>query len=170
MHLPKSKALEVQASKDNSKEAIFMVRTMTRTKVKGPEIQVDVGVDVIPAKIPAQKPVIVPTEQEIIAQLTEHFKGSIPEQEIKELAEIISAEFVQLKDLPYGDSHPLSKFAVYDRPKPELVITVYTDGAELIKHEFYPADYSTVKKLYHNHKTITVVTAVKRIQLAYVKR
>ncbi len=112
----------------------------------------------------------VPSLQDITTQLTKHFKGSIPEQEITELASIISTEFNQLKDLPYGDEHPMSKFAVYTRPKPELVINVYTDGCVLFQQEFYPADYSTVRKFYHNHKTITVVNAVKRIQLAYVKR
>lgn len=137
--------------------ARVMVKTMTKTHAN----------EDLP---PDNTPVEVPSLQDITSQLTEHFNGSIPEQEIQELAEIISAEFIELKNLPYGDSHPMSKFAIYDRPKPELVINVYSEGSELFKREFYPADYSTVKKLYHNHKTITVVTAVKRIQLAYVKQ
>lgn len=137
--------------------ARVMVRTMTKTEPR----------EDLP---PDNTPVEIPSLQDITTQLTEHFNGSITENELQELAEIISDEFVQLKDLPYGDSHPMSKFAVYTRPKPELVINVYSEGTELFQREFYPADYSTVKKLFHNHKTITVVTAVKRIQLAYVKQ
>lgn len=147
-----------------------MVQTRTRTRTAEPEVQVKVGLDVNKTEPPVQEPVIVPNEQEIFKQLSEHFKDTRPEHELRKLTDIINTEFQLLKDLPYGDSHPMSKFAIYDRPKPELVINVYDDGFELFQKEFYPADYSTVKKLFHNHITITVVTAVKRIQLAYVKQ
>lgn len=137
--------------------ACVKVKTITRTESSE-------------GQLPENTPVEIPSLQDITTQLTEHFKETMSEQEIQELAEIISNEFIRLKNLPYGDSHPMSKFAVYDRPKPVLVINVYTDGCVLFQQEFYPADYSTVKKIFHNHKTITVVTAVKRIQLAYVKQ
>lgn len=143
--------------KGGYKMARVKVKTITRTESSE-------------GQLPENTPVEIPSLQDITTQLTEHFKETMSEQEIQELAEIISNEFIRLKDLPYGDSHPMSKFAVYDRPKPVLVINVYDDGFELFQHEFYPADYSTVRKFYHNHKTITVVNAVKRIQLAYVKR
>lgn len=145
-----------------------MASIKTRT-IAQPQVRVEVGVDVHKTEPPAQEPVIVPTWEEIFQQLSDHFKGERPEQELRELTNIIDAEFQRLKDLPYGDSHPLSRFAVYDRPKPELVIHVYDDGCDLFQKEFYPADYSTVSKILHKHITITVVNAVKRIQLAYVK-
>lgn len=145
-----------------------MARVKTRTATST-QIRVGVNVDADKTELPVQEPVIVPTEEEIFQQLSEHFKGERPEKELRELTNLIGFEFQRIKDLPYGDSHPMSKFAVYTRPKPELVIHVYDDGFDLFQKEFYPADYSTVSKLFYHHMTITVVTAVKRIQLAYVK-
>ena len=107
----------------------------------------------------------IPTKEELLSQLEEHFGNKESKETILKLLESIYYDFLQLQNAPYRG------FAVYVPEKPCLTITHYATAYKMVTRERYPADYSalTIRTVCNGKYQITVIHAVKRISLAYVK-
>lgn len=113
-----------------------------------------------------------PTREEVTTQLKKHFaehdQDEVTDEDIKNLTETICRKFDELKNQPYGS------FAKYNPQKPYLSIKMYPNEWMLSDREAYPRDYSPItiipvfgsKILF----TVTVVTYLKWISLAYVSK
>ena len=108
--------------------------------------------------------VSIPTEKEIRSMLDKHFGNTIPEKKLDKLAIHIYNEFITLNGQPYSG-------AAKEIPiKPAFVINSYTDYKTLSEKE---AIFGVISPLsMHDFRGfhITVVHAIKRVQLAYVTK
>ena len=113
---------------------------------------------------PQAMDISIPTEEEILSQLKAHFGTSVSEKMLNKLKIHVYNQFIELNGQSY--SGPAKENPI----KPKFVINSYPDYETLSEREAIFGVFSPLSMHDFRGYQITVVHAIKRIQLAYITK